>query len=441
MRIVVRDIDARGAREAQALLAGAGIEAAALAGPHRSAPDGEDVAIFPALGGGAAAAAENLARVCAAAERAPLVRLVGLPAAAPAPMGLAALEGFTGAVALDAPPKLLAAQMHAWLRVAAADDERQRRAATAAHLGAPSPQPVDARKLRALYVGAPSSMFLALERALADHGGLVAAAFSSYAGFDHLHDEPFDAVVLNGAQNAGTAISLCAALRRNATLYHLPTMVVTAPGDLATAAAAIERGASAVAEANAPCGPSLGWLFEAVRRERRRRSAEHEIRALRDLMGDSRTGLFQRASFDAHLARLAADHHASGRPMALAALRVMPAPGARDPAEHIWKKGFSEIASLAGRLMRETDSGATLGRDIVVVALPASQLKSAKRTAERIASVAECTAFASGDGTAGPLVFEQSCVELQPGESGAGLLARALRALEVDTVPAETGNA
>ena len=45
-------------------------------------------------------------------------------------------------------------------------------------------------------------MFLALERALADHGGVVAAAFSSYAGFDHLHDEPFDAVVLNGAQDS-----------------------------------------------------------------------------------------------------------------------------------------------------------------------------------------------------------------------------------------------
>ena len=46
-------------------------------------------------------------------------------------------------------------------------------------------------------------MFLALERVLAQHGGLVAAAFSSYAGFDHLHDEPFDAVVLE--RRAGSA--------------------------------------------------------------------------------------------------------------------------------------------------------------------------------------------------------------------------------------------
>jgi two-component system cell cycle response regulator PopA len=157
--------------------------------------------------------------------------------------------------------------------------------------------------------------------------------------------------------------------------------------------------------------------------------------ALRDLMGEARTGLWQRSPFDAHLARLAADHHANGRPMSLAVLRVLPAPGAREPAEDVWKRGFTEIASLAARLMRDADCGVTLGSDLVAVALPASQLKSAKRTAERIASVAECTAFAS-DGAAGPLVFEQSAVELQPGESGAALLARALRAIEVEAIPA-----
>jgi hypothetical protein len=102
----------------------------------------------------------------------------------------------------------------------------------------------------------------------------------------------------------------------------------------------------------------------------------------------------------------------------------------------VWRKGFTEIASLAARLMRDADCGVTMGADLIALALPASNLRSAKRTAERIASVAECTAFASGEGDAGPLVFEQSTVELQPGESGAGMLARALRAIEVESIPA-----
>jgi hypothetical protein len=114
----------------------------------------------------------------------------------------------------------------------------------------------------------------------------------------------------------------------------------------------------------------------------------------------------------------------------------MPAHGAREPAPAVWQRGFTEIASLAGRLMRDADAGVTLGADLIAVALPASPLKSARRTGERIASVAECTAFASGDNAAGPLVFEQSAVELQPGESGAAMLARALRAIEVASIPA-----
>jgi len=434
LRIVVRAHDARLARDAQAQLAAAGVEASALAGAYRPAPDGEDILIVPAAAD--LKAAQQLVSAAAAHERPPIAALAGLSMAAPFPSGAAGVSPFSGAVALDAAPDLLRAQVEAWLRVATAEDERVRRIATATDVGVILPAQQEPRALKALYIGAPNAMFLALERAFADHGGVVAAAFSSYAGFDHLHDEPFDAVVLNGAQDSATALSLCSALRRNASLYHLPTMVVTATDDAKTSAAAIERGASAVAAANEPCGPSLGWLFEAVRRERRRRTAEHDIRALRDVMGEARTGLFKRSAFDAHLSRLAADHQLNGRPLALAVLRVLPAHGVRQPSEQIWKRGFDEIASLAARLMRECDSGAAVGRDFIAVAMPATQLAGAKRTASRIAAVAECTAFASGEGGAGPLVFEQSAVELQPGESGAGLLARALRALDAESIPA-----
>ncbi|MEZ5971242.1 MAG: hypothetical protein R3C31_05520 [Hyphomonadaceae bacterium] len=417
----MRAADARVAREAQTLLAGAGISATALAGPFREAPDGEDIRIHADEDGAEHTGSSVLASLTACRiETAPVVHH----------------HIQSGAIALNGPPRLLATQIDTWTRVAIAEEERSRRAATAHALGIAQPEPLQPRKLRALYIGAPSSMFLALERTLTEKGGLVAAAFTSYSGFDHLHDEPFDAVVLNGANDPSTALSLCSALRRNAALYHLPTLMLAKPGDTATAAAAVDRGASAICSTLTPCDASLGWLFEAVRRERRRRAAEHEMRALRDLMGDPRTGLWLRDPFEAHLARLAKDHHASGRPMSVVALRVTPAIGAREPSPEVWRKGFSEIASLAARLMRDADSGMTIGGDLIALALPAARLTNAKRTAERIASVAECTAFASGDGGAGPLVFEQSVAELQPGESGGALLARALRAIEVESIPA-----
>lgn len=434
MRIVVRSPTARIAREAQESLAAAGVEALALT-DARASPDGQDILIVPARDA-TLDQARALANAARASDRPPLSTLLGVNWADAPPKGLAADPVFSGAIALDAPATVLAAQVEGFIRIAIGAEESGRRTATAEDSGAPALASAEARKLKALYVGAPSPIFLRLEHALAEQGGLVAAAFSSFAGFDHLHDDEFDALVLNGAQNPATAISLCAALRRNATLYHLPTMVVVAPDDAVTAKAAFDRGASAVATVNTPSGASLGWLFEAIRRDRARKSAEHSLRAQRDLLGDPRTGLFKRQTFDSHLARLAGDHHESGRPLALAALRVLPAHGARQPDAEAWRRGFAEIASLAGRLIRECDSATAIGVDLIALALPATDVAGAKRMAERIASVAECTAFAAGDNGAGPLVFEQSAVELQPGESGAGMLARAIRVFDSESLSA-----
>jgi two-component system, cell cycle response regulator PopA len=438
LRIVVRSTDVRGAREGQERLAGARIEATAIgapAAPWRAAPEGEDVLVINAMKHGLAEAEEFAAAACAEG-RAPLCVLAGLAADAPPRPGQIGGGALTGAVALDATPALLAAQVRAAARAGVAEEECARRMQTATQLGARAPARPEPRKLKALYIGAPSPLFLSLESSLAREGGLVAAAFTSYCGFDHLHDEEFDAVVLNGANDPQTAISLCAALRRNANLHHLPTLVITAPDDANTANASIERGASAVVETNAPCAPALGWLMEAVRRERRRRSAEHDLRALRDIMGDARTGLMRREAFTAHLERMADDHHRSGRRLGLTALRVAPAPGARKPAPQAWKRGMSEVASLAGRLIRDADCGAVLAGDVIAVALPMTDIMGARRTAERIASVADCSAFASGEGEAGPLSFEQSIAELAPGESGRGLLARTLAAYDLESMQA-----
>ncbi len=427
MRIVVRSQDAHALREAQARLGAAGIEAIAMPGFSRAAPDGEDVSVFCGPG------ALEQARIAATRDMAPLAALAAL--ALPPELGLLEFAS-SGAIAIDAPPPPLASQFEAQVRVAIIEEEAARRRATLRELAIAAPAPCQDRPLKALYVGAPSASFLALEAAFAAQGGAIKAAFSSFTGFDHLHDEAFDAVILNGAEDVATALSLCAALRRNTALCHLPTMVLTGGDDEATIAAAYERGASAIASSHNACGVSLGWLFEAIRRERRRRGGEHALRALRDLMGDTRTGLFRPAPFKAHLARLAQDHQQCGRPFSVVALRVTPAFGASEPSDAAWARGFAEIGSLAARLMRETDCGAALGRELIALALPVSTFEAARRSVERIASVAECTAFASGDGGAGPLVFERSVVELQAGESGPGLLARALRGIEMSAMSA-----
>jgi hypothetical protein len=124
LRIVVRAADARSARDVQALLAAADIQAAAIPGAYRPAPDGEDICVAPV-------AETVLAANAQTSDQPPLACLAAHNNAAPPPLGLASASPFTGAITLDAPAKLLRAQMDAWIRVAIAEEERARRAATA----------------------------------------------------------------------------------------------------------------------------------------------------------------------------------------------------------------------------------------------------------------------------------------------------------------------
>lgn len=423
MRIVVRSDDAPSARRLQDALAQAGVEALARIGLLES-PEPADMVVLDGCGAhrvAALRAAQNLAE----SPKRPLCLLVAAETRNPPPPSLEAAGVVDGWIASDGPGRLRARQIEAFARLAVVEDETRRRAITAEAHHFAVPTTIERRRLKALFIGAANPFFLALEKAIAAHGGFVAAAFSSFTGFDHLHDERFDAVVLNGAGDPATAIALCAALRRNANLHAMPTLVLTAHGDDQAREAAIERGAAAVLAESGPEHIALGWLFDAIRRERRHKHGEHALRTLRDVMGDARTGLFKRAPFEAHLDLMARDHHASGRALSMIALRVGLAHGAREAPPGVWRRGFAEIAALAARLARETDAGVCLGDDLLAFALPATDLTGAKRTAERIAAVCECTAFAAGEHDAGPIVFEQNAVELQPGESGAGLLARA----------------
>ena len=434
VRIVIRALDVRAGRQAQDRLADCGVEAPILLG-DAGGPDGVDVALV-AIGSTAPREAAAFADAATCAH--PTLCVVAGALDAPvldAALGLPA--PFDAWVALDAPPALLKRRIKSIYRAAVAREESARRAATANALAlsdeftaAPS------RRLKALFVGAPNPFFLALERAWGARGGYVTAAFSSFSGFDHLHDEQFDAVALNAVDDAPTAIALCAALRRNASLNNLPTLVLTRARDAGTVEAVIARGASVTIGEDESSDAALSWLFESVRHERGRREVERALNAWGDRLGDVRTGLFTAPSFTPHLARLAEDHQESGRPLSVIAMRIDAAPGARAPAPVAWDKGFTEVATLTGRLIRDVDCAAVVGPDIIACALPATTLSGARRAAERIASVGECTAFAAGDEGGGPLVFEQSIAELKPGEGGAGLLARALDAIHCDALRA-----
>jgi two-component system cell cycle response regulator PopA len=304
---------------------------------------------------------------------------------------------------------------------------------TAQRLGCAAPAGSSPRRLKLLYVGAPLPCYLALESWAAGHGGTLNAAFTSFTGFDHLHDEAYDALVINAVNDPATALSICGALRRNASLYHLPTCLIIAPGDEATRAAAFDKGAAIVAAGADP--KALSWLFEAMRLERARAAIDKGLLGYRDVMGEARTGLFRPEAFRAHLDTLANEHIRRARVLSLVALRIHPAYGARVENPSQLARAIGEAGALAGRLLRSSDSPTLIG-DAFVAALPNTLLAGAQKTAERISAVADCTTFAADDGSTGPLAFAQSVVQQEPGEGARSLLQRALAPLDDEAMSA-----
>jgi two-component system cell cycle response regulator PopA len=407
-------------------VARAGAEAQVVFG-YGLAPEGEDIAIVDAHPE-RAAEARVIAETLRAADESPLLVLAATPQRAPPAEGFAQTEAlFDGALASDAPAAAFAKQLERAQRMATGKFELAMRRLTAQRLGCAAPAGAIPRRLKLLYVGAALPTYLALEAWVAGHGGTLHAAFTSFTGFDHLHDEAFDALVVNAVSDPATALSICGALRRNAGLYHLPTCLIVAPGDDATRVAAFDKGAAIVSEGEDR--DALAWLFEAMRQERARAAIDKGLQGYRDVMGEARTGLFRPETFRAHLDTLAHEHIRRARVLSLVALRIQPAFGARADNPSALARSVREAGALAGRLLRSSDSPTLIG-DAFVAALPNTMLAGARKTAERISAVADCTTFAAEDGSAGPLAFAQSVVQQEPGEGAASLLRRALEPLD-----------
>jgi two-component system cell cycle response regulator PopA len=76
-----------------------------------------------------------------------------------------------------------------------------------------------------LAAGKPDRHFLALSNALTDRGCEVVAAPTPYTAFDYLHERPFDAAVLWGAEDHAPALSIASGMKRNTRLYHIPAVL------------------------------------------------------------------------------------------------------------------------------------------------------------------------------------------------------------------------
>lgn len=321
------------------------------------------------------------------------------------------------------------------VRGAIAEEEVSLREATFAARGEPLVIPEqETAPLRVLAAGKPDRHFLALSNALTDLGCEVVAAPTPYTAFDYLHERPFDAAVLWGAEDHAPALSIASGMKRNTRLYHVPAILYLRGSGEINLAELYNRGFADVAAADTREEETAHRIVALARAHRRHVAIRRALESARGSgLTDPATGLFTPELFASHLARVAEGARLRRRPLSVAVLRVAETEAVASAREGGWlDRALPQIGAMVSRLIRTEDTAARLSADFFALALPATRGPAARIAADRIAAVISCTAFDAGpDRSPFVVEFEVGVAEVMPGESPAVVLERASNDLGV----------
>ena len=334
-------------------------------------------------------------------------------------------------IAMSGPPHAAQAalRLENLVRAAIAEEEVALREATFAARGEPLPlSDEDASPLRVLAAGKPDRHFLALSNALTERGCEVVAAPTPYTAFDYLHERPFDAAVLWGAEDHAPALSIASGMKRNTRLYHIPAVLYLRGSGEINLSELYNRGFADVAAADTPEEETADRIVALARHHRRHVVIRRALESVRGSgLTDPATGLFTTELFASHLARVAEGARLRRRPLSVVVLRVSETPALVDARKDGWlDRALPQIGAMVSRLIRTEDTAARLSADVFALALPATRGPAARIAADRIAAVIGCTAFDAGpDRSPFVVEFEVGVAEFIPGESPAVVLERA----------------
>jgi len=315
------------------------------------------------------------------------------------------------------------------VRSAIAEEEVALREATFAARGQPLPAAQeDITPVRVLAAGKPDRHFLALSNALTALGCEVVAAPTPYTAFDYLHERPFDAAVLWGAEDHAPALSIASGMKRNTRLYHIPAVLYLRGAGEINLAELYNRGFADVAAADTPEDETAGRIAVLAHAHRRHVAIRRALESARGSgLTDPATGLFTPELFASHLARVAEGARLRRRPLSVAVLRVSETEAVVTARRDGWlDRALPQIGAMVSRLIRTEDTAARLSADVFALALPATQEPAGRIAADRIAAVIGCTAFDAGpDRSPFVVEFEVGVAEVGPGDSPAAVLERA----------------
>lgn len=348
-------------------------------------------------------------------------------------------ESTTVDLAMTAPahPVQLRIRLEQLVRAALAEEELNLRIDTFRQQGQTIDLPVtDLTPVRVLAAGKPDRRFLALSNALTEDGAEVVAAPTPYTAFDYLHESPFDAAVLWGAEDHAPALSIASGMKRNTRLYHIPVMLYLNDGAQMDASDLFGRGFADVAAADTDERETARRLLAMARFHRRQTGVRRALESVRGSgLTDPDTGLFTRDLFAQHLGRVSEASRERRRPLSLCVLKVTMTEPVEEARRDGWlTRALPQIGTMVSRLIRTEDTAARLSSEVFALALPGTTEAQARIAAQRIVAVIGCTAFEAGPGRSPFVVdFELGVAEQRTGEAPARTLERASASLATDT--------
>ena len=284
---------------------------------------------------------------------------------------------------------------------------------------------------RILFIGKASPDFMVIINALQKKNVEVVAAFTSFSAFDFLHERTFDAVVMNALEQSEPALTISETMRRNAKLYHVPTLFLVNPDKFEDHDLAYQKGARDIISSGAETEEISGRILELANYHRIHSQLKREFGNVggKDCL-DSATGVFNAKFFVAHLRRVSETMRLTQEPISLMAIRVKPTAHFEISAAKI-NEAIAQIGTMLKSLVRMQDITARMESDVFMIAFPSQDRASLQPVIDRISGIVDCAAFESDDAENGAftITLETAIVEQMDHEDSDFLIGTAMSEL------------
>lgn len=273
-------------------------------------------------------------------------------------------------------------------------------------------EPTHTPSFRVLFIGKATPEFMVVINALEARNVEVIAAFTSFSAFDFLHENPFDAVVMNMLNGVEPAFTISETMRRNSRLYHVPTLFLTGE-DFRSHDLAYEKGASDIIPAKSDGNQISGRILELAKYHRLHTRLKDEFGALGgDLCTDRLSGAYNAKFFQAHLRRTVNANRADDLPTTMMMIKIRPDSLADiDPVRV--NAAYHQIGRMIKNMVRMEDIVARLEDNVYTIAFPEQPTHRVETVIDRINGIVDSMAFQSGNPAIGAFTVDLDIVLLE----------------------------